>query len=187
MAECALRLKDLRGRFGLVEVPGSQWKQLSLVGAQFDEEGSYFQCGKQRANIGQSGHSFIVRDPVTFQMTATDPLTYAQEWSGVVPKSESVLWVEPGEAPDSIVVTTDDSRIPGAGLQALAVSTAESLTLKLQFHVVVRQGAGFHLPFLFGEGTQYWGATKGPVSLGGRQFSRLKGAKVVDGQLRQTH
>jgi hypothetical protein len=97
LSECRLQLKDLEGEFGLVEVPGSQFKQMSLVGAKFDQGASYFQCGVRRARLRQSGHSFEVAEPITFQMTSSDPLTYAKEWSGVVPKSESVLWIEPGD------------------------------------------------------------------------------------------
>ena len=179
-------MEGLRGRFGLVDTPGDdQWKQISLAGAAFDQDASYFQCGGQKARLKQSGHSFEVVEPTTFRMTGSDPLAYARRWWGTVPKSESALWVEPGDKPGSIVITTDVAGIPAATLEILGISSQVRPNLKLQFHVIPRAGGGFELPFLFGEGTEYWGATKGPVDLGGKQFSKLRGAKVTNGDLRQ--
>lgn len=181
---CRLNLKDVQGKMGLVDVPGSRWKQMSLRGIEFDEEKSYFECGKQKSKLLHFGDSLMVAEPVTFKMVGSDPLTYASNWAKVQPKSQSVLWVEPGEDPNVIIVSTDLMRIPPSDFEALGIPLRAKPNLRLQFHFVANAGGVFEFFFLFGEGTEYWGATKGYVKMGGKKFTNLKGARIVNGQLR---
>jgi hypothetical protein len=160
-------------RLGLTQPLAGGWSQISYKDFPLDVAKSYLQCGRQRSTIEHSGESFMLAGPMTFRMVKTDPLQYAAEM--MFPRSTSVIWVEPGEEPNSVVVTTDPEAVESRALAVLGIGSVPKL--KLEFHPVMKVG-GQELRFLFGNGAEYWGATKGPVSLAGETYRNLKGAKV---------
>ena len=111
----------------------------------------------------------------TFKMSESDPLTYGKRMEGL--PSTSVIWVEPGEQPGTVIVTTDPENVEPGSLTALGLRRETMPKLRLEFHVVMQVG-GAEFRYLLAKGAKYWGATKGPVSLNGKAYRNLTGAEV---------
>jgi hypothetical protein len=186
-SEGSIRIKILPGAseedvMPLVSAPGSQAQVPSFRNIRLDPNESFVQCGSQRWAVEHSGDSFAVGGPMTFRMVGIDPLSYAQSQGATAPLSGSVIWVEPGDDPQTVVVTTDPAFVESSARAALVLGGQALPPLKLEFYLSPVE-KGFAHQFLFGEGTQYWGATKGPVRLNGQVYTNLKGVRVVHGQL----
>lgn len=179
--------------------------EVSFKDYPLDAQNSFFQCGHQRRGVVHSGDSFAVSGPITFRMVGTDPLSYASPsapanivaptellkrirpynpYEGApVLQSRSVIWVEPADDPQTVIVTTDPLFIDSFTQSALGGVRQVMPELKLEFRLELGEGGKFHSHLLFGEGTEYWGATVGPVRLNGKTYRNLRGARVVNGQL----
>jgi len=162
-------------RLGLTPPGPGGWSHMSFKEFPLDKEGSYVQCGSQRCRIDHSGDSFVLLDPITFKMSESDPLAYGKQTEGL--PSTSVIWVEPGDQPGTVIVTTDPESVESDSLTALGLRRETMPKLRLEFHVVMQVG-GAEFRYLLGKGAKYWGATKGPVSLDGKTYRNLKGAEV---------
>jgi len=115
-------------------------------------------------------------------MSDPDPLIYGNRVKLLT--STSVIWVEPGTQPGTIIITTDPEDVDPKSLAVLGLRRETMPKLRLEFHMVMQVG-GMELKYLLGDGAQYWGATKGPVVLDGKEYRNLKGAKVIRDRLVQ--
>jgi hypothetical protein len=147
----------------------------------FNVEKSTFTCANQKSRLTHSGEKLALADPVTLEVAEyMNTLKNAQLLGTGAngPKSGSVVWVEPGQTPGSIIMTTDASLISSNSWTSVMLATGNRPQFKLEFSSVLRLGGAIPV-FLLGEGTTYWGATKGPVSILGRTYSNLKGAVMA--------
>jgi hypothetical protein len=87
--------------------------------------------------------------------------------------SGSVVWVEPG-VEEGTVALLRESAVPPDGLKKLDLDMVPKLIIALTI------GKGC-CPLC--NGTTFYGATQGPVKIGGKLRSNLKGARVINGDL----
>jgi hypothetical protein len=172
-----VKFKDITWFRELVTSPGERFGYFSNKKLKFDEEGSFFRFGSQRSRIAHSGDALKLADPVTITLaTYDDPLNYAKNAKTVLPPSGSVVWIEPSKDGSKLILTTDGNRLTSEQLRAVGIDRTELPALKLEFHV---EPPG--VIFLLGDGAQYWGATEGPIKLGGKVLRNLKGVRIVNG------
>lgn len=154
---------------------GATWLKYSDF--TFNLQKSTFTCGNQKSRLAHSGDNLALADPVTLEVADyMSTLKKAQLLGPGAngPKSGSVVWVEPGQAPGSIIMTTDASLVSSNAWASVLPPGGARPQFKLEFSSVLRLG-GLMPVFLVGEGTRYWGATKGPVNILGRTYSNLNG------------
>ena len=158
-------------RMNLVKGPGGRWIS-SNKGILFDEKRSLFRSGSQRSSVAHRGDALVLADPVTISLMG-DPAS-PESTDPSAPDSSSTLWVEPGERPGQVVVTTNPSSIPDTGLKALGLARNEIPPLSLELWTPGRN----EMVLLLSNGTRYWGATKGPVTIGGREYRNMRDVKI---------
>ena len=89
----------------------------------------------------------------------------------------SVVWVEPGTTPDTTRLYINSEAVPKESLSKLGLSEMSELALPLRFSLLPTGGA--RGTDLIGSGTIFYGATEGPVFLGGRPRRFLNGARAT--------
>ncbi|MDO8586335.1 MAG: hypothetical protein Q7T82_04785 [Armatimonadota bacterium] len=176
---------------GRTDLSADGW--LLYTNIKFNEEKSRFACGKQKSRLGHSAEKVMLRDPVTVEISGymdamgkpeRPSMTFGGPARATGPKSASVVWVEPGKNPGTIIMTTDASLIQPAAWESVLSQEGKRPDLKLEFADRIRLGGG-ETVFFLGEGTTYWGATKGTVKILGHDYSNLKGAiMTADGILK---
>lgn len=177
-----LEFKDITWLRELVTSPGEQFGYFSNKKLKFDEEASFVRFGSQRSRIQHSGDALKLADPVTVTLATDDPLNYAKNVKMIVPPSGTVIWIEPSKDGSKVILSTDSDRLTLEALRTVGADRTQLPVFKLEFHIEPGRG----VIFLLGDGTEYWGATEGPVKLGGTSFRNLKGVRIINGSPTQT-
>jgi hypothetical protein len=177
-----LEFKNVTWLRELITPSGEQFGYFSDNLLEFDEEESFMVFGSERSRIQHSGDALKVADPITVMLATNDPLDYVKNIKTVVPPSGTIVWIEPSKDGSGIILSTDINRPTKEALQILGINKSQLPDFKLEFHIEPGRG----VIFLLGDGTQYWGATEGPIKLGGISLRNAKGVQIVKGYPIQT-
>jgi len=87
---------------------------------------------------------------------------------------ETILWVEPARHPKTAVAYASVKDIPDDTLQALGFrrETAPKPNIYLRFR---KDGQRHNVELLVGDGSTVYGATRGPVSINGKEYRNING------------